>query len=208
MIMTEHDIQLSTDGGDQEPVDQPATARERMAWMSRNSRTTLAALAAVGVAAVLATFSFSLYSSSSANPGNAVTTGIMQQDNTKDGAAIFSATDLVPGDTSSGTVTISNVGDVSGDFTLRASKLTDTSGPSGTPGQDLSKVLQLTIAEPSTGATVYDGTIAGFTSEDLGTWAKSATHTYRFTVLFPSTAGDEYQGAGTSVDFDWSATQS
>lgn len=199
-------MKTATSHRDATHVDrEEVTTHERVVWMRRNSRTAVGALAVAAAAALLATFSFSLYSSSSANPGNAVTTGIMTQDNSKDGAAILTADKLVPGDHATGDVTITNVGDVRGDFSLQAANLVDNPG---TPGHDLSRVLKLTITEPATHTTVYDGTLAAFTKAALGTWSDGDSHTYTFSVEFPSSSGDEYQGAGASVDFAWTATQS
>ena len=42
---------------------------------------------------------------------------------------------------------------------------------------------------------------------DLGTWAADETHTYTFTVTFAAAAGNEFQGAQTTLDFTWDAAQ-
>jgi hypothetical protein len=108
-----------------EPATDP-TARERLSWMGKNSTKLIIALVVIVIAAVIVTFSFSLFNSSSANPGNIATSGIMEQTNSADGQAILTAENLLPGDSDTGTVSITNVGDADGDFTLSASKLVDT----------------------------------------------------------------------------------
>ncbi len=64
----------------------------------------------------------------------------MEIDNDKEGAAILQATDLLPGETANGTVSITNVGDADGDFTLTASNLRTRH-----PGPGFSTVLTLVV---------------------------------------------------------------
>ncbi len=105
-------------------TNQP-TAKERFAWMGRNTRILLAALVLILIALGIVAFTSGVFTSSSANPGNLATSGIMSQDNSKDGAAILTAERLLPGEEGEGTVTITNVGDADGHFTLTASNLAD-----------------------------------------------------------------------------------
>lgn len=176
------------------------TTGERLGWMARNSRRLIVAIVVLLVAAVVVAFSFSLFSSTSANPGNVTASGIMEMDNSADGQAILTAQDLLPGDSASGTVTVENVGDAGGDFTLSAGNLVDEPADPA-----LSGVLTLTVTDG--GTTVYSGLLNAFAGADLGTWAAGESHTYTFTVTFDSASGNEYQGARSSVDFTWDATQ-
>jgi hypothetical protein len=62
------------------------------------------------------------------------------------------------------------------------------------------------------GSALYDGSLVGFSSASLGTFAASGdSHTFYFHVSFPSTgtdAGDNVlQGLSASTTFTWSAVQ-
>ncbi len=177
------------------------TAGDRLKWMSKNSTRLIIALVVILVAAVVVVLSFSLFSSSSANPGNMTTSGIMEQDNSADGAAILTVEKLLPGESGNGTVNITNVGDADGDFTLTASNLVDTPA---TPA--FSSVLRLVVTDGSN--PVYDGPLSGITTVDLGTWAGGEQHDFTFTVTFDATSGNQFQDAHTTVDLTWDATQS
>jgi hypothetical protein len=178
------------------------TTKERVAWMGKNSKRLIIALIAIIVAALVVIFSFSLFSSSSANPGNLVSSGVMTLDNSADGTAILTAAGLLPGESGTGTVTIENVGESTGTFTLTTSNLVNTP-----PDPALSAVMTLAITD-ETATSVYSGPLADNTVVDLGSWTAGQSHTYTFTVTFASTAGNEYQGAQTTLDFVWSAGQS
>ena len=193
-------------------VDEHVSGGKRLGWLLRHSKMWILALVALGIAAALAVASVSLFTSSSANPDNTFTAGSLSHSNSKEGAAILTATNIVPGEAQTGQVTIKNTGDVSGKFRLSSSNLTDTPGPNG--GR-LSEVLTLKVVDSSgTPTTVYDGRYNAMPSTDLGTWAKDEQHTYQFTVTFPNggvpqsaTTGDNaYKGSSTKIQFNWDAT--
>lgn len=188
-----------------QPATGPSTpepsAQERLAWMGKNSKKLIIALVVIIIAALVVTFSFSIFSSSSANPGNVAASGIMEQDNSKDGQAILTAENLLPGESGTGTVSITNVGDAAGDFTLKASNLVDTPADPAFSG-----VLNLVITDGTT--EIYNGLLNAITSVDLGTWQPDEKHDFTFTVTFDATAGNEYQDAESTLDFAWDATQS
>ena len=104
-----------------------------------------------------------IFGSSPATPGNMLTSGMTEQSNSNDDAAILTVDDLMPGEYQSGAVTIDNVGDSAGDFTLEASNLVDDPA---TPA--LSRVLTLAVTHGSN--VVYNGPLSDFRSLDLGTW--------------------------------------
>jgi hypothetical protein len=192
-------------GATPEPLAQPAvepTAKERVAWMGKNSKRLIIALIVLIIAAVVVIFSFSLFSSSSANPGNLVSSGIMTLDNSADGTAILTAEGLLPGESGTGTVTIENVGESTGTFTLTTANLLNTP-----PDPALSTVMTLGITDEDA-TSVYNGPLADNTVVDLGSWTGGEAHTYTFTVTFAETAGNEFQNAQTTLDFVWSAGQS
>lgn len=179
---------------------EPST-QERLAWMRKNSKRLIIALVVIVIAAVVVTFSFSLFTSSSANPGNMVGTGTIEIENSDEGLAILTVDGLLPGESAEGTVTITNVGESEGDFSVTGDNLVDTPA---TPA--LSSVLTLVITD-ETAAEVYNGSIASVGTVDLGTWQPDDTHTYTFTVLFAETADNSFQNGQTTLDFTWDAAQ-
>jgi hypothetical protein len=121
---------------------------------------------------------------------------------------------MKPGDVRTGTVTIQNTGDLSGDFNLSMVKTADVPGANG---GSLFDALSLKIDDGTN--TVYDGDLEDFPSSPtplaLETFAPGESHTYTFTVTFPdggtpesnSTGDNAYQGSSTTVEFDWTAVQ-
>jgi spore coat-associated protein N len=153
-----------------------------------------------------------VFTSTSANPSNVFTAGVLTHTNSKDAAAILTASLMKPGDVKTGTVIIQNTGDLSGDFTLAVVKTADVAGTNAGAGH-LYNVLKLKVEDGAT--VVYNGNLKDFTSAALGTWAPSASHTFNFTVTFPEggtpgsniTGDNIYQGSTTTVEFDWTAVQ-
>src|SRR3954463_9910570 len=92
------------------------------------------------VAAIVVVASGAVFSSSSANPSNEFSAGVLKQSNSKRGDAILTAEKMVPGEVVTGDVTIKNTGDVKGTFTLNGGKPRDTPGENG---GKLSTVLRL-----------------------------------------------------------------
>jgi len=171
----------------------------------------LVTIAAVLLAASVVAASGANFTSTSANPSNTFTAGNLHQTNSKDGAAILTVTKMKPGDTQSGTVTITNDGDLGGTFTLVK---TITANVPGANGGDLGTVLNLTIKDGAT--TVWTGKLgAAMGTVALGAWAPAAAHTYDFTVAFPdggtpgsNTTGDNsYKGSSITAQFTWTAVQ-
>jgi hypothetical protein len=118
------------------------------------------------------------------------------------GAAILRTSDLAPGRARSGEITVTNVGDESGDFTLGATGLGDLGAP-------LSSQLDLAVEDVTPGRAptiVYAGKLSGLSTVGLGSMAQGETHRYRFTVGLPSGVDDSFQGATSAVTFLWTAT--
>lgn len=128
--------------------------------------------------------------------------------NSKDGVAVLGASNMLPGSSTQGTVTLTNTGNVDSELELRKQNVSDSAGAGG---GELSEVLDLRI-ENVTGAapaTIYDGPLATMPNVALGSFPKKQPgQTYRFTVTLPSGAGDAYQGSSTSVDYVWVQTKS
>lgn len=104
----------------------------------------------------------------------------------------FSANNIVPGATMSGTITLEN--DLnSGTFT---GKITGSAASQS----DLSSVLELTVGDGVT--TYFDDTLEAFFAQGalLGTIGEDDEKTYTLTISFPSNASDALMG--TSVSFN------
>jgi spore coat-associated protein N len=163
----------------------------------------------IAAAAVMA--SGATFTASSANPNNTFTAGNLSHSNSKAGSAILTASKMKPGDSVTGSVTITNDGDLPGTFTLSTSSLAETAV--GTGGGHLADVLQLKIMDGTT--QIYNESIKSVGTITLGTWAAGAAHTYDFTVTFPdggtpgsnSTGDNIYKKAGMSIQFDWLSVQ-
>ena len=163
---------------------------------------TVAAVSVVTVAAVGGTFAnFTTTPTSIAS--NAFASGSLSMIRSGSGA-IFNASAMKIGDSLSGSVTITNTGTLPGAYTLSAS----ASGSSA-----LSSQLNLKVYKDTDGGTaIYDGSLGGFSSASLGTFAADGdAHTFYFHVSFPTTgsdAGDNVlQALSASATFTWSATQ-
>ena len=181
--------------------------RRRRTWLVLGLPVVIIAIAAGAVAG-----SGAVFTSTSANPANVFTAGNLHHTNSKDGAAILTASLMKPGDTVQGTVTIANDGDLAGTFSLTSSNLSDTPGPNG---GNLSDVLELQIVDQTTSTTIYEGAITSVGTISAGTYAAGASHTYQFTVTFPdggtpggATTGDNaYKSSSMSIEFDWNEVQ-
>jgi spore coat-associated protein N len=170
----------------------------RMHALKARPKRTLAALATVLVAVGITAASGADFTAQSANPGNSFATGTLTMSNNHADQALFTATNMRPGDVETGSVTIGNTGTLSGNFSLTASPADD----SDTTNR-LSEQLHVVIKDGA--AIKYNGTLADIGTVSLGPWAGGESHTYDFTVTFDAGAGDAYQGDSTSTTFTWNA---
>lgn len=183
---------------------------KRLAVMKGKQRASLLLAALVLIAAAAVGSSGAVFTAHSANPANVFTAGNLSHVNSKANAAILTASKMKPLDTATGSVTITNDGDIPGTFSLSTSNLTNT--PGGNGGL-LSAVLLVKVVDGTT--TVYDGPINAVGTVPLGTFAPAAVHTYAFTVTFPDggtpgsdTTGDNaYKSSSMAIEFDWTEVQ-
>ena len=183
----------------------------RIKVVASSPKLLLVSLAAVLAAVGLAVGSGASFTSHSANPANTFSAGNLAQTNSSNGA-VLTASKIKPGDAAStGTVTITNSGDVPGTFTLTKANVADTAGPNGGLLSGKLSVLIQDVTVAGSPTTVYTGTIGSMPSQSLGTFAAGAARTYKFSVTFPdggtpasSTTGDNaYKGSSLSVDYAW-----
>ena len=182
----------------------------RLEALVQNPKRTLGVLAVVLAAVGIAVGSGANFTAQSANPSNTFTAGTLTMDNSKDGSAILTASNMRPGDTASGTVDIENTGSLSGAFTLSRSALTNTpTSPAMSTQLDTVVTDCGDAAAPNcaTGTEVYNGTLAAMTGTyGLGTYAPGDAHQYRFVVTFKSSADNTYQGGSSTATFQWNAS--
>jgi spore coat-associated protein N len=130
--------------------------------------------------------------------------GILRMTNPNAGSAILSASGMGPGDTRTGTLTLTNSGSVAGSYRLTASGAVDMPTSPG-----LSQTLNLTIEDTTSGPAInlYTGTLGSFTQASLGTFTPGQARSYRFEIAWPAnSANGQLQGAQTSMTFDWAGT--
>jgi hypothetical protein len=186
----------------------------RIGVLLDNPKRTLGVLAVVLAAAGIAIGSGAVFTAQTVNPSNTFSTGALTMSNSKDNAAILTASGIKPGDVTTGTVDIQNTGTISGTFSVSRSALSDSDS-----GNPLSQQLDLVIKDCgdfSAGTPTcdvgdpakYTGTLAAMTSSAaLGTYAPNDKHRYEFTVTFNSSAGNQYTGDSSTATFQWDAVQ-
>jgi hypothetical protein len=137
----------------------------------------------------------------SMNSGSIFSAGTLVLINSKDGSAVVSVSDLLPGKSVTGTLTVSVSGNYRAVVTLTDAGTTDTpSSPS------LSQALTFKVEDiTGTGTTLYNSSMSGFSSVSLGTFASGTTRTYRFTVSYPTaSAASGLLNATTTMDLRFS----
>lgn len=163
------------------------------------SRRLLIPLATMVAAGAVIAGSGADFNSTTSSDISTVTAGNFTQDNTATNSAIFEMNTMKPGDTTTGTATVTNTGDFAGSFTLVEEQ------PSNTfPEGDLELVVT-DSANPE--EAIYSGTIGSLPDQDLGIIPAGESRTYTFDVSFDAAAGNEAQGATASAVYTWDAVQ-
>jgi hypothetical protein len=195
----------------------------------RRPKRTLGALALALCAIGVAIGSGADFSAETANPNNTFSAGSLSMDNSKNGAAILTATNMRPGGAAqSGIVDIKNTGTIDGVFKLSRDQLTSSDSGDANPVAFASKVGikvvdcgQFSIAygpygpeqvTPNCGDgdddTVYHGSLANQdAAADLGTYQPGEQHRYWFAASLDESAGNEYFGDGSSARYVFDAVE-
>ena len=168
----------------------------------------LATLTGVIMAVAVVVGSGASFTAQSANADNVFSTGTLAMENTPDGMSA-TITNMVPGDWRDASVKIQNTGDVQGHFFLEPVYVTENT-------QKIADYLDLVIKDGD--AVVYKGKLSELPQEDLGVWKADEAHNYTFMVSFPDAGREasvkgaggvgidnQYMGATTTVDFNWTA---
>jgi spore coat-associated protein N len=182
----------------------------RFKVLRANPRRALAAMATLLIAVGVTAASGATFTAQTANPSNQFTAGTLTMTNSKNAAAILTASNMKPGDTATGTVDIKNTGSVSGAFTLGKTALTNSD--TGTP---MAPKLNVVVTDCGTdvncalgtSTNVYTGTLAAMgTGIALGNFAGGAEHRYQFDVTLDTSTDNTYQGDNSVATFTWDAS--
>jgi len=129
--------------------------------------------------------------------------------NSHDGAPIFAAAGIAPGESATGTVEIANTGTAAGELVLAQHDLSDVGGLGGGA---LSRQLSMRISDvtaPARSLTVYAGPLAPMPPQSLGRFEPGESRTYEFVATLPdgalSNGLNDVQGAAASVAYAWTA---
>jgi spore coat-associated protein N len=185
----------------------------RIKVLRANPRRALAAMATLLVAVGVTAASGANFTAQKTNAANTFTSGSLNMTDSVAGA-ILTASNMKPGDSTTGQVRIKSTGTLGGAFSLSKDQLTDSGSTSALSGK-----LNLNIVDcgpdftcgngDDVVAPVYNGNLATMGSIALGTWGANAQanseHQYKFTVTLDSSADNNYQGGTTSVRFVWDA---
>ena len=142
----------------------------RLTLLARHPRRTLATLGTVLAAVGVTYASGADFTAQSANPANTFSTGTLTMSNSKDNAAVLTASGLRPGAAATeGTVDIANTGSLSGAFTLKRETPVDSDTTNPLSGKLNAVIDDCGVFTGSTAPTCgdgddvtkYTGTIAG-----------------------------------------------
>ncbi len=161
----------------------------------------LVPLATLVAAGAIAVGSGATFTSSTGNTISAVTAGTLTHSNSKADQAIFNLTNMKPGDTLNGTLTLTNTGSLPASFSL-----TEVSSANAFSASNLT----LDIVDATTSTSVYSGTFGGLadgTKNELGTWAAGSAHTFKFTVKLNQDAPNADQGKTANAVYKWDSIQ-
>jgi hypothetical protein len=190
----------------------------------RRSRWLLWPLAALLSLVVVGQASYSAFSAKVVNSGNVLGVGTVALNDDDSGSALFSLSNLRPGSSGSRCIAVTSSGSLPAAVKLYATDAATTKSlatyvswtvTQGTGGS-YSSCSGFTAL--SSGATVYSGTLSGFTgsatsySSGVGSWSPAGstadTRTFQVAYALSSTTPDSAQGGTASFGLTWEAQNS
>jgi len=160
----------------------------------------LAGMVLVGLTATADKTSAS-FTATSTNPSNTANAATLTMSNNKPNAGdLVNVSNLVPGDTMSRTVTITNSGNVGFTYVASASAVANT-----LMWSDTTNGLQVTVLRGAT--TLYTGALKNLSLAASPTIAAAGTDTLTFNFSFPSSAGNTFQSLNQDFTITYTATQ-
>jgi hypothetical protein len=174
--------------------------------------TVILAIASIGTTA----YTFALFTSSAVNGSNDFTTGTIDIA-VSPASAVLTASNMMPGDTANGTLTVQN----NGTGTLRYAM---TTAATDADGKGLRDQLTLVVKTKDTntagcgnfnGTQLYTGTLAAALFGDPATGGQAGDRTLAgaasevicFRATLPLSTGNAFQGAATTATFTFGAEQ-
>jgi len=155
----------------------------------------LVGLALLALALESLVYSDASFTAGSANPANTFTAGSLSHTNDKAGTVIVDASDLRPGMSKEGTVTITGTGTLTGAYALNRGAVVDDPA---TPA--LSSTLDLFIQESGSATPLYDGRVSAMPATlTLGPIAPGTARTYTVRLTYPLARADAALRGATMV---------
>jgi hypothetical protein len=170
-----------------------------------NRRKVLVPLATLLAAGAVAVGSGASFTATTSNSLSSVTAGSLHLDS-DNSSAIFSASNIKPGDVTTGSVKLTNSGTLPGLVSF-----TETSVDDGFASGDVT----VKITDGS-GTQVFGGTLEALLAQGktslagngtAGAWAPGESHTYTFQVTLASSAGNGDQDKHVNAAFQWDDVQ-
>lgn len=173
--------------------------------MAKASRKILVPLATLTAAAAVAVGSGATFTTQTHNTISSVASGSLVQTNSKADSALFNLSNMKPGDSVTGAVTITNSGTLAQKLTASELQVSD----SFTAGD-----LKLVVTDTTDSRTVYSGNFGSMgtavsllANDGSDTWAAGEAHNYSFVVTLVSAAGNQDQSKSASASFTWDGVQ-
>jgi spore coat-associated protein N len=138
--------------------------------------------------------------------------------NSLEGQPIVSVSNMKPGDTASGQVTLTNTGTARGYFYLAPLDLVSPPGPGGGTLAD-NLIVRVTLTKSGATSRKYGGLLSKMGTVTAGNYRPGESGTYTFeveakntgipappTLSRPVRGDNKYQGTSASVTFGWSTS--
>ena len=142
------------------------------------------------------------FTATTLNPGNAFTTATLSLSNDKSAAgALVTLANMVPGDTATRTVTLTNTGNVAFTYAFSASQANNT-----LLWTDTTNGLQVTVTRGAT--TLYSGALKNLANVAVATpVAVGGTDALSYVFSLPVSAGNTFQSLTQDLTITYTATQ-
>jgi spore coat-associated protein N len=142
------------------------------------------------------------FTTATSNTSNVFIAGTLGHINNQNGRVLITASGLMPGDSRTGTMTLTGTGTIAGEYSLAPSSIVDVPASPASPA--LSGQLDLVVEEVvgPTYETIWEGDLTDLEADpaELGTIAPAAARTYRITLDYPSGTNEAaLQGASMTL---------
>lgn len=117
------------------------------------------------------------------------------------GEAQLSVAGMVPGQSRSATIRLSNTGSAAAALSL-AERFVDRAGPGAVP---LSRAINLRVQAVGAARPLYSGSLGRLGRIPVGRIPAGGQRRYRFIVTLPQSVGNEVAGSSLSAGFAWAA---